>query len=166
MIKKKIVINPFDSQSIDKAIEELEKEKKEIEKRVQKLIDAMCQEGEYTAKLLLTHIDTGETYSSIMGYRDGEKGIISVGGNAIWIEFGTGVIYNGPGINHPDGFESGLIVGHGEYGKGQGANPKGWFYLKGGKRYHTKGIPTEPFMYETALWLQDNFKRMANEVFV
>jgi hypothetical protein len=106
-----------------------------------------------------------------MGYRSGNMGIIEVGGNAIWIEFGTGVVAN-PGtdsVHSPDASASMAIIRPwGTYGKGQGSNPGGWFYYDEadhGKLKHTFGIPMNPFMEQAAHRLEREFRRKAKEVF-
>ena len=163
---KNIQVNILDPKSIDKAIKELNKYKKEMERKVLVLIDKMVKLGEDYAINSLAHIDTGETLSSIMGYRNGDKGVIVAGGNAIWIEFGTGVRNNGNvgSSPHPKGEELGMKIG--TYGKGKGANPNGWYYLDDdGEVKHTFGIEANMFMYKTSLELQRIYPELAKEVF-
>lgn len=143
----------------------LQKYAKDLEKKANQLIAAMLKEGEMTAKIYLLHYDTGETMNSIMGYREGDAGILTVGGAAIWIEFGTGVTYNGEGYNHPKAAETGMNQ-HGTYGQRKGADPNGWYYRgKDGEFHHTWGIPTNPFFYNTAQMLRKEYARIAKEVF-
>ena len=128
------------------------------------LIDEMCKKGEDWAINGLGHIDTGETLTTIMGYREGNTGLIVANGAAIWIEFGTGVTYNGAGYNYPKAVDG--IVGHGEFGEGNGANIHGWFYIgNDGEAHHTYGIPANHFMYNTAQALKSEYWRIAREVF-
>ena len=134
-----------------------------LKEKASKVLDAMLKEGEFTAKVLLVHIDTGETLNSIMGYREGDHGIISVGGKAIWIEFGTGVYAPGQ-VDYPVSVEG--IVPHGTYGEGHGADPNGWYYTNiNGEVRHTLGIAANMFMYNTAQRLRREYKRIAHEVF-
>lgn len=155
-------------QSIDKAIKELEAYKVRIEQRLNQLIDRMCMDGAAYAILNLTHVDTGLTQGSIIGYREGNRGIIEVGGNAIWIEFGTGVLGNSGGDSvHENRAELG-VSDWGTYGQGNGSNPGGWYYYDesdGGKLKHTFGIPMNPFMEWAAKRLESEFKSKAREVF-
>lgn len=153
--------------SIQKAIRTLQDYKKSIEKRMQGLIDMMCSDGASLAYTYLEHIDTGETLNSIIGYREGNKGIIEVGGNAIWIEFGTGVTYNQGGDNmHPNRGELG-ISDWGTYGEGHGSDPNGWYYYDAqGKRKHTFGIPENPFMAQAARRLAEQFASKAKGAFL
>ena len=161
---KKITIQ-LSEESIKAAIKELDKYKKELSKKVHALIDLMLKHGEDFAINQVGHVDTGETLSSIHGYRDGNKGVVVAGGNAIWLEFGTGVRHNGPagGSPHPKGTELGMTIG--EYGKGQGANPGGWWYYDGDAVKHTYGIPANMFMWHTARELERVAPELAKEVF-
>lgn len=128
------------------------------------LIDSMCKVGEDYAINNLTRIDTGETLTSIAGYRNGDKGVIVAGGAAIWIEFGTGVYYNGAGYDYPIPVDG--IVGHGEYGWGYGSNPNGWFYKnEDGEWKHTRGLPAGHFMYNAMQSLRRDCPDLAKEVF-
>ena len=162
---KKITIQ-LSEESIKAAIKELNTYKRELDKKVNALIELMLKHGEDYAINQVGHVDTGETLSSIHGYRDGNRGVIVAGGNAIWLEFGTGVRHNGPagGSPHPKGTELGMTIG--EYGKGQGANPGGWWYYDGDKVRHTYGIEANLFMWKTARELERVAPELAREVFV
>lgn len=155
----------LNEQSVNEAIKSLVKYKRELNKKVQALIDAMVAYGEDYAINQVGHVDTGETLSSIRGYRDGNKGVVVAGGNAIWLEFGTGVRHNGPagGSPHPVGAELGMTIG--EYGQGKGANPNGWWYYDGDAVKHTYGIPANMFMWSTARELERVAPELARDVF-
>ncbi len=163
MSTKSITISYSDS-GLDAAVAWLEGYSKRLEKNVTELINKMLNEGETYAANSLGHIDTGETLSTIMGYREGNTGILMVGGNAVWIEFGTGCTYN-TGASHPKLSELNMSV-WGTYGEGHGADPNGWYYPgDDGTWHHTYGIPMNKFFYNTAQMLRKEYKRMAQEVF-
>ena len=134
---------------VGEAIKKIEKMKKSLPDVMAKLIKEVVELGVERAELYLAHIDTGETYQSIHGEYTKDWGEVSVGGAAIWIEFGTGITKEGYPYELPPG-----IVEHGEYGAGKGANPNGWWYpdpigeAEGyGQVYvHTMGIASNPFM--------------------
>ena len=162
---------------INKAIRELEKYKKRLTIKLWELIDTMCMDGEDYACEYMTHVDTGETLGSIIGYRQGNIGIIEAGGAAIWIEFGTGLTHNsGTDHFHPNRKELG-ISDWGTYidpdprknrsQRAHGGDSGGWYYygLDDGKLHHTEGMPEEPFMANTAERLVDEFKKTAAKVF-
>lgn len=153
-------------QSINEAIVKLRKIEKDLPKKISALIDKMVVVGEDYAINAVGHIDTGETLNSIKGYRKGKVGVIVAGGNAIWLEFGTGVTYNGSagGSPHPKGVENNMIIG--AYGNGHGANPEGWYYQDDNDKWkHTFGIQANMFMYRTAQALKAEFPDLAREVF-
>ncbi len=160
----KIVIS-LNEKSIGNAIKTLKEYKKELDKKVKKLLDLMVRHGEDYAINAVGHIDTGETVSSIKGYRDGNKGVIVAGGNAIWLEFGTGVRNNvsSGSSPHPRGQDMGMLIG--EYGQGKGSNPQGWVYHDGEGFKHTYGIQANLFMWNTARELERIAPELAREVF-
>lgn len=127
----------------------------------------MCEFGEDYAINLVGHIDTGETINSIKGYRQDDKGVIVAGGNAIWLEFGTGVKHNGGVGSYPHPLASKLgMSAIGTYGAGHGADKNGWYYpSEDGEWKHTYGIEANMFMYRTAQELINQFPDMAMEVF-
>ena len=160
------------ARGINKAIKQLEAYKKRLQKKLEELLDAMAEKGEQYANLYYTnasngfdYVDSYETVESIMGYREGDKAIISVGGAAVWIEFGTGVTYNkGGDLYHENRGELGMS-NWGEYGNGGGADKNGWYYKKGGQVHHTFGLPENPFMALTATRLKAEFRENAQKVF-
>lgn len=153
--------------SINKAISELKTYEKWVQDKVLELIDKLVATGEDYAINEVGHVDTGETLASIKGYRRGNRGVIVAGGNAIWLEFGTGVTYNGAvgDSPHPKGKELGMTIG--TYGAGHGADPQGWWYQKDGNSrwVHTYGIEANLFMYRTAQELKRLAPKLAMEVF-
>jgi len=161
---KKITISLSDK-SVSDAIKELNAYKKELLQKTQRFLDLMLDFGEDYAINQVGHVDTGETLSSIHGYRNGNKGVIVAGGNAIWLEFGTGVRYNGAvgSSPHPKGQELGMKIG--EYGKGKGANPNGWWYYDGEDIKHTYGVQANMFMWHTARELERVAPELARSVF-
>ena len=120
MARKKTITIPLSEDALNATIYDLRKYSNELRGKMQRLITAMCRHGEQYAISHVTRIDTGATVSSIHGYRKGNTGVIVAGGNAVWLEFGTGVYYNGNpnGSPHPIGAELGMIIG--EYGKQHG----------------------------------------------
>ena len=113
--------------------------------------------------MYLEHDDTGETRNSIQFEREINIGVLSVGGAAVWIEFGTGVLANAGNDPHPKRDELGMNA-WGTYGKGLGTDI--WEFPS--KKYGwipTAGIPMNPFMYETAQSLRFVLTDFAKEAF-
>lgn len=163
-----IRINPFDPDSIDAAIKELEKRKRAIHKHAEELTQLLTNLGVEKARDLVP-VDTGVAQSSIIGYIDDAEGIgiIRAGGYCKYIEFGTGV--RGRESPHPSAeykaimqwaYNSGATIFTTKNGK------EGWYYPVGdGTWRFTEGMPSRPFLYETAQYLRKEAKRLAREVF-
>lgn len=154
------------NQGLSDAVKAIKQYKKTLTAKINELIDRMVAVGEDFAINAVGHVDTGETLNSIMGYRKGKTGFVVAGGNAIWLEFGTGVIYNGAvgSSPHPRGEELGMTIG--TYGAGGGSDVNGWYYVgDDGSLKHTFGIEANMFMYRTARQIEAVFPDLAKEVF-
>lgn len=128
----------------------------------------MAKEGVDLARLTILSLDavmTGELLSS-MNLEAGD--IVSNGASyyiytdcewAAFIEFGTGIV--GKSNPHPDASLVNWKYDANEHGE------KGWFYFHNGEWHWTKGMPSRPFMYETAQKLKDmsTILDIAREVF-
>lgn len=155
----KIKVDVLNPESIEKAIAEVNKAKTKLDGISRELMQELVDEGVKYAKAMCP-FDSGETYDSIHGYitEDG-KGMIVAGGNAVWVEFGTGVKgaespYPGDestmnGATPYSGYMSGEHIIETKDGR------IGWFYPvtngDGKTEYRfTEGMPSRPFMWETA----------------
>jgi len=151
----------LDPDSIGKAIKELQKYKVELSVKANKLVQKLIDVGVEFARqevISLGAFDSGELAGSIDGlmYTDGTHGIIFTDcGHAAFVEFGTGI--TGAESPHPSMPWQYDINNHGE---------AGWVYYneKTGKFGWTKGMPSRPFMYNTAKHLQDELEQIAKEV--
>lgn len=159
----------------------LEKFAKTLDKGVNHvLLKRLGEYGVEYAKSQVLNVDTGETVNSINYKIDGNKLIIEAGGNAVWLEFGTGIARN------PSAYPAQVdgIVGHGEYGDGNGANPNGWYFKTDDPRLatidsetgeywqlpsgeflaHTFGIEQNMFMWKTADVLEQKAAEWGMEI--
>lgn len=167
-VQDTIHINPFDPDSIDEAIKKLEKRKERIHKCAEALIRKLTNLGVEKAQELVP-VDTGVARASIIGYLDEAEGvgIISAGGYCKYIEFGTGV--KGRDSSHPSeeykaimqwAYNSGATIFTTKDGR------EGWYYpADDGTWRFTEGMPSRPFMYETAQYLRKEATKIASEVF-
>ena len=95
--------------------------------------------------------------------------LIGEGGDIIFIEFGTGVTYNGnlDGSPHPKGVEMGYTIGNfpgakmAKSGHSYGASPYGWHY-NGFKHY---GIEAGMPMWNAVLEIEARSTEIAQRVF-
>lgn len=143
------------------AVKSLEAYKQDIRRKTQMLVQRLTDTGVEVAKAKLLSMGanyTGETANSIVGYYNAglNAGIIRAGAAAMWCEFGTGVV--GQSSPHPTMPWQYDTNNHGD---------SGWFYFdEAGQRFRwTKGMPSRPFMYETAKELEKIAPALAKEVF-
>lgn len=150
----------LNKKSIANAISRVNLYKRDLMKKTEILTDKLAEDLKYNAENeLINHVDTGETFDSLSiskrTLKDGYSATVSVGGAAVWLEFGTGVIANNcsPGeFVHPLPGVYFKFDGIGTYGKGHGADPNGWWYYDAdGKKHHTYGIPATMFMYHSTM---------------
>ena len=160
MPKFKINLNP---REIDRLIKDIKQYKRELTEKVNLLIGELTDYGVEVAKAQVRELGawyTGELESSIEGYFSPSVGvgIIKAGAPyAVYVEFGTGIVGKSQPHPSPDDWRYD-INGHGE---------SGWWYFNDytGHPQWTKGMPSRPFMYNTARELENACERIAREVF-
>lgn len=162
-----------------KGIEQLKKEllnykNVELRQKVNTLVRLLAEKGVLIAQANITSYDaifTGELLSSISAKNGGGTNgtaifyIVADSRHAVFVEFGTGQI--GSEAPYPYPLPPGVDW---EYNSGKtifeiSPGQYGWFYPKGDKWYFTQGMPSRPFMYETAMELQELILKTAREVF-
>lgn len=170
---KNIQVNIFDPKSIDKAIKKLNAYKLEVETKTVDLVKKLITNGVSIARVKLVEYQayySGELYDDIVGYYSESTNIGYVrvtNDHAAFIEFGTGP--RGSASPHPMG--GGSYKSEGWYTKADGKPMDaiyGWTPIQlenGDVIYYTEGQPAKPFMYETAKQLENDFIRVAKEVF-
>ena len=158
---------------IEKAIKELNDYAKEVEVKTKLLVSNLTTLGADIARVKIVGlgaIDTGELLSSVSGYFDylTNSGYVKVtNDHAAFVEFGTGVV--GQSSPHTNGEY--LAKASWKYAIGGKIfttkdGRVGWIYpTDDGEFRFTEGIESRPFMYQTALELQREFPRIAQEVF-
>lgn len=160
----KITINPYDQKSINKAYEDILKYKQWLAAKETELLNRLAFLGATRVSLGFARASLEDTKpvnvtTTVIG---NTATIIADGEQVCFIEFGTGVRfgYGYPGERPPG------IVGIGEYGKGKGKNPKGWWYTgDDGKGKHTYGnYPYAP-LYTTVTELAEQISTIARSVF-
>ena len=147
----KIKIDPFDKESIAKAIKQLKEYKKDFKKKEQVFIKKLAEIGVSVAQAEYAAADyDGVNDVQVRFDQSGTRASVIAWGDSVgFIEFGTG-------IRNPEWVDTDNVSGdpytppkHGTYGKGQGARPKGWYYVpdEGAKARHTYGnTPAEALL--------------------
>ena len=160
---RRIVVKNLSTKEFEKAKRSVESYQRTLENRVQSLISALTEKGERIAKVTVQQMgafDSGNLESSIHGYYSPGLGVGIIKTNcyyAVFCEFGTGA--RGREAQHPKSGEVGYqydVNNHGE---------DGWFFTNSetGKSGWTTGMPSRPFMYETAMQLRAECLKLAKQ---
>ena len=170
---KTIVVDLNKDNSVKKAIKELQRYRKDVEAKTKLLVQRLTDYGADVARIKIVSMGayfTGELLSGVDGYFSPalNAGFVRVTSDHVaFVEFGTGV----RGQNSPHQNGEYLAKASWNYASGEKIFTTqdgriGWFYPTddGGVRF-TEGMPSRPFMYETAIELQSKFPQMAKEVF-
>lgn len=140
----------------------------DLQEKCEEFTRRLAEEGVAIAKANILSeeaIYTGELLNS-MDFEPGD--IVSNGASyyiytacpwAKFVEFGTGIV--GSENSHPDTSVVGWKYDTNKHGK------KGWHYFKDGAWHWTQGMPSRPFMYNTASELRsmNTIANIAREVF-
>lgn len=179
MAKTKIVLNPFDLASLDDAIEKLNLYKRKVDSKIDLFFQRLSEEGVKIAKDKIRTFDaifTAEILNELhWENRGGVYFIVSDTNHSAYVEMGTGQI----GAEHPYKGNIPVVYGQGKHIQyaeedllwGDWVIPQGsyfWFYFGKDQRWHvTQGMPSRPYMYETAQELEKEktIRRIAKEVF-
>ena len=175
MAKHKITLNPLSQSSIQNAIKALQSYQDSLTYKCQLLVEKLAEKGVEIARVQIADLDAIFTSELLQSVHSEYKGSVKGGGvwavvadskHAAFVEFGTGVIgkanpYKGALPKSVDWqYASGKTIrqlADGRYG---------WFYEgKDGNWYFTEGMPSRPFMYNTANELRSIIVSTAKEVF-
>ena len=163
-MKRKVKIDPYSVDSINRAIEELTRFQEKLETLPEAVVLALAETGENLAKQNVAYYnayDTGELMNSITSeVSDPGKHarIVASAPHAAYVEFGTG--YRGQNSPHPDPgvYDGGWAYDVNEHGVG------GWVYRgDDGQMHFTQGFESRPYMYDTANMLRRMVRKIAKE---
>lgn len=145
-----------------------------LPEKLRRICDELATEGVEVAKAKIQKYDavfTSELVNSVfkqMGEQTPTKSVFYVvadSKHAIFVEFGTGQMGMEAPYPYPIpqgvewNYNSGSTIF--EVSPGQ----YGWFYYRDGQYYFTQGMPSRPFMYETALDLESKVTKIVRKVF-
>lgn len=159
----KIKIDPFDPKSIDRAIAEMKAYERDFLAKESEFIRRLGEIGVKVASAGFELADyDGENDVVVTLEQDGSRIRVVASGKTVgFIEFGTG-------IRNPEWDGAGLGYTppkHGTYGKGKGANPKGWYYTAHpGLSKHTYGNAPAEAMLTARNQIVDSVMQIAREV--
>ncbi len=163
----------LDPESVAKAIKELQEYQKGVENKTRILVQRLIDYGADIARVKIVSLGalaTGDLLSGVDGYFSPllNAGFVRVASDHVaFVEFGTGVV----GQNSPH--QNGEYLSRAAWGYATGTKifttkegRVGWIYpTDDGTFRFTEGMKARPFMYQTALELQNKFAGIAKEVF-
>lgn len=169
----KIINVKLSPQGVADAINELREYQQDVERKASLLVQQLMDFGTDVARIKIISLGavySGELLSGVDGYYSPtlNAGFVRVTSDHVaFVEFGTGVT----GMISPHTNGEYLAKSGWQYNVGTKIfitkdGEMGWIYPTddGGFRF-TDGMPSRPFMYETALELQRIFPMIAKEVF-
>lgn len=184
---KKITFNPFDISSVERAYNEIVLYESKFRKKLSEFSKRLAEYGVTVAQTKLlgyNAVFTAELLESLHVElkKDGVYAVVSHCNHTAFVEFGTGQL--GSAKPYPYGFmfpekldweyNMGETIQYAEEDLyyGDQVIPQGtyyWFYYNDrmGRWYVTQGMPSRPFMSETALDMAKltTIRRIAKEVF-
>ena len=172
-MKTKINIDLNKKGGLEDGIKELEEYKKRVQAKTSVLVQKLTYYGAEIARVKIVSMGayySGELLQGVDGYYSPilNAGFVKVTSDHVaFVEFGTGVV----GQNNSHKNSEYLSIAAWEYATGTKIfttkdGRVGWIYPTddGGFRF-TEGMPSRPFMYETALELERSLGKIAKEVF-
>ena len=160
----KIIIDPFDRASITKAIQLLKQYEKEFLVKEREFVRRLTEIGVSVAELGFSMADYDGTKDVLIAEtQNGTRAaVIAYGTTVGFIEFGTGVKFK----EYDSSSTEFTPPAHGTYGKGQGKNPKGWFFkeYEGGVARRTYGNPPAEAMLTARDVMVERVVQIAREV--
>ena len=148
---------------------DVERKTRELAKRIAEVLEEKIA-SKFAGAVADMYFNREGEYKDAPDYSIGTDGngnsyvVWTSGQDAIFVEFGTGVYYNGSAGTspHPTGNELGFTIG--SYGKGMGKR-RTWGFKRDGITYLTHGIPAVMPMYRSAEEVAKEIEHIAGEVF-
>lgn len=174
-MNKTITIDVFDPASIDAAVWEIKAYSQRIQRKTDELRERIAyfiaKDASAVFNTAVAEDDmregviTGSVEVSVEPQGDNTTVIIASGKDAVFMEFGAGVYYNGAVGSSPNPWGTGLGFTIGSYGKGNGAKEV-WGYLgSDGKIHLTRGTPASMPLYKAVQSVSRDIVKIAREVF-
>ncbi len=167
---KKISIS-LSQKSIQNAIKEIEVYKRQLIERNELFVRRLAELGipiidQNIAAAQGDSDKSHNTYIKINSFGSySEARLVVDGKDLLFIEFGSGVHYNGSAGTspHPKGEEFGYTIG--SYGKGQGSKEFWFYYADTGEAVMSHGTESTMPVYRASQEIIRNIRRIAREVF-
>ena len=174
-MSKQTISIELSEEGIEKALKEISQYKQKVLDKEnllrQKVADFLASESQsgFNGAIVddLTDKSGGTRYGNVdvsIDDRGNVTVVVANGEDAVWIEFGAGVHYNGAVGSSPNPYGAELGFTIGGYGKGNGRKEK-WGFYENGELKITRGTPATMPMARAVTSLCNEFPRIAKEVF-
>lgn len=174
-MSRTITIDIFDPASIDRAVNEIREYSRWVQRKTDELRERIAyfiaKDASAVFNTAVAEDDmregviTGSVEVSVEPQGDNTTVIIASGKDAVFMEFGAGVYYNGAVGSSPNPLGTGLGFTIGSYGKGNGRKEV-WAYDGGDGQIHlTHGTPASMPLYKAVQSVSRDIARIAREVF-
>lgn len=173
-MSRTIHVNILDSRSIDNAIRELKEYSTFVQAKALELQERVATMIANEARMTFNSSMRGDLINeslmladvSVTVENDGDYTlVIASGEDAVFMEFGAGVFYNGSVGSSPHPLGAGLGFTIGSYGKGNGAKQVWGFTDANGEFHLTHGTPASMPLYKAVESIRQNIVQIAREVF-
>ena len=174
-MSKTITIDVFDPASIDRAVNEIREYSRWVQRKTDELRERIAyfiaKDASAVFNTAVAEDDmregviTGNVEVSVEPQGDNTTVIIASGKDAVFMEFGAGVYYNGAVGSSPNPWGTGLGFTIGSYGKGNGRKEVWGFKDADGTVHLTHGVPASMPLYRAVQSVANDIERIAREVF-
>lgn len=164
----KVINMDLSTSGINKAIKELKQYQKWVQQKTDQLTERLAMIGikEASVRFNGAYVDSAignDTALSVERISNGYK-IVAEGTQTWFIEFGTGVYYNGSEPYPTPPGRPANVGAIGTYGKGKGKQDA-WYYKDEEGVHRTHGMPAAMPMYHASVEMERNIRNIAREVF-
>lgn len=175
---KKIIVDIFNSKSINRAIKQIQQYRDDLPRKCELLCQRLAESGVQVAKTAIAESPQGKTITlttDIRPEKTGCKAILMATGKTVTssdgrsfslllaVEFGAGIKYNA--TENPKASEFGMGVGTFP-DQTHAFDPNGWYYLgDDGEWHHSYGVRATMPMYKAGVEIRRQILAIAKEVF-
>lgn len=174
---KKVISFGLSESEISRALKELAEYKQEILRKTELLREKVAERladearsgftGAVVDEQILKGGSASPKYAQVnvsVDNRGSVTVVVAKGEDAVWVEFGAGVYFNGsPGSSpHPRGVELGMTIGG--FGKGNGKKET-WGFYEDGELKLSRGTPARMPMSRAVTTVCNDIQEIAKEVF-
>ena len=174
-MSRTITIDVFDPASIDRAVNEIREYSRWVQRKTDELRERIAYfiAKDASAVFNTAVVDdligegsvTGSVNVVVENQGDNITVVIANGEDAVFMEFGAGVYYNGAVGSSPNPLGTALGFTIGSYGKGNGRKEVWGYRGEDGEIHLTHGAPASMPLYRAVQSVSRDIVRIAREVF-